>query len=194
MPAKKQAKKKPAKKSVPKVATKPKNSRRKVHAGPGVEGGTKVFNSMRQASARLGLPFSYLQQLKAKGADGFRSNTIYWDEVEDWIAANPTAVDPAKDEPESLDGLKLRKLILECERLALQNAAMRGSLVPKKDVEALTTTLAVGCKGVLLAFVREYPAILQGLDAAQIRVHFNRMVDSACEGMAATIDGWSPTS
>jgi hypothetical protein len=50
---------------------------------------TKIFDSLKQASAAMGVPLSVLKWAKANGCPGFRNGRIYHREVSAWLRKHP---------------------------------------------------------------------------------------------------------
>ena len=74
----------------------------------------------------------------------------------EWIASRHKG--PIGSQPSSLTAAKLKKLELECERLAMGNEEAKGDLVPKKKVVADMRIIAAAMMALDNALIGECPA------------------------------------
>jgi len=76
--------------------------------------------------------------------------------MSEWIAERHRG--PVGREPSTLSAAKLRKIELECERLAMGNAETKGDLVAKKTVIADMRVIAAAMMAMDNALIGECPA------------------------------------
>lgn len=181
----------------PKKAKQPVKTNKQVQQVlPGTERSSRlVFSTMKQAAAHSGLSTAQLKALRDNGAPGFRNSRIFWDEVEAYLKDSGQTVEEfgaSVQVDESKEGLQIRKLKEECEKLRIQNAVLRGDYVHRRDVAALVTLLAQGVKDIHIRNEQNLPPLLSGLEVPAIREFFKNTTAEVCKAMAPLIEAWSP--
>ncbi len=108
-----------------------------------IERTSRGLTSYAQAEGVTGYRVADMKRWKKSGCPAFRNNTIYIDELKDWLDKNgidPTA--PAEDSedglagtPEEVNKERVRTMRLQQRKLDREHEAALGELVYKADVK-----------------------------------------------------------
>jgi hypothetical protein len=71
--------------------------------------------------------------------------------------------------PVDLNGAKLKKTLLEVERLEIQNAQAKGELISRAEVKEACITVGATLSAEMQNLLGDLPSMLEGLDATSIR-------------------------
>jgi hypothetical protein len=74
-----------------------------------------------------------------------------------------------KTKPTDLNGAKLKKTLLEVERLEIQNAQAKGELISRAEVKEACITVGATLSAEMQNLLGDLPSMLEGLDATSIR-------------------------
>jgi len=96
---------------------------------------TRSFESMAAAAKFIGgsCDINLLKAAKKAGCPAFRCGRIYAKELMEWLKDNPVT----SESIQSKEGLQIRKLQLECERLQRENLAEACKLISVEENQAI---------------------------------------------------------
>jgi hypothetical protein len=113
--------------------------------------------SRKQLAKALGITHQSVTRLVKEGMP-----TTSEQAAKDWYEALRT-------KPVDLNGARLKKTLLEVERLEIQNAQARGELISRAEVKEACITVGAALSAELQNLLGDMPSMLEGLDAASIR-------------------------
>jgi transcriptional regulator with XRE-family HTH domain len=111
----------------------------------------------QQLSKILGISHQAITALVKKGLPT-HSETA----AQEWYEA-------LKTKPTDLNGAKLKKTLLEVERLEIQNAQAKGELISRAEVKEACITVGATLSAEMQNLLGDLPSMLEGLDATSIR-------------------------
>jgi hypothetical protein len=94
------------------------------------------FDSIKSASAVLGVPTALLRQAKAAGCPAFRGSRVYRKEWQEWVAKTPVV--PQSDAVlDTKEGWEIERLRKTCRKLDLEYEVAQGDLISKAEVKVI---------------------------------------------------------
>lgn len=94
----------------------------------------------------------------------------------------------AQVDPTSHSDAKLRKTLLEVEKLELQNAQVRGDLISRAEVRESGVRIGSTLSAEMMELVNDLPGMLAGLDEAGVRERLQPRVDLVLSGFRAKLE------
>lgn len=150
--------------------------------------GQRVFDSMGQASAGMGVSLEAVRAAKRAGCPAFHLGGRV-DEAEflRWLKSNPAVL--VASPPTSKD----KKVDEEWRKLRIANDAKEKMLVPRLKVQEAIVQCATEVKRILYQRLeQEYPSAVSGLgDPAQVRVYGRRLGDEILKEFQALGERWA---
>jgi hypothetical protein len=105
-----------------------------------------------------------------------------WEAVEEWRVARN------KEEPKDIQAAKLRKTLLEVEKLELQNAEVRGDLISRAEVREAGVRIGSTLSAEMMELVNDLPGMLAGLDEAGVRERLQPRIDLVLSSFKAKLE------
>ena len=105
-----------------------------------------------------------------------------WKAVEEWRTTRN------KEEPKDIQAAKLRKTLLEVEKLELQNAEVRGDLISRAEVREAGVRIGSTLSAEMMELVNDLPGMLAGLDEAGVRERLQPRIDLVLSSFKAKLE------
>lgn len=93
-----------------------------------------------------------------------------------------------KEQPEDIQAAKLRKTLLEVEKLELQNAEVRGDLISRAEVREAGVRIGSTLSAEMMELVNDLPGMLAGLDEAGVRERLQPRIDLVLSSFKAKLE------
>lgn len=128
----------------------------------------KQYDSMKAASAGMGVPIALLRAAKNAGCPAFRNGaSVFVEEYQQWVKANPEGTGPTDKE-----SWQIEKLKKDCRKLDLQYEQELGDLIPKGELKDLMASAFAPIVGAMERHLEKnvYNAMCRDVKAALTRI------------------------
>jgi hypothetical protein len=164
---------------------------RVIGAAPPAPAPAMVYDSYSAAASALGVTKSLIQRLKREGAPGFRGSRVYASELLPYLRARESLA-IKNGEGETKESLEIRRLRATCERIEDRLARERGQFVAVVDLSTHLRKFAAEVKRLLRQKESEFPALVAGLTAPQVKVFFQTTIsDSILKALETHFSTWT---
>ena len=136
--------------------------------------GGEVYDSLKHASAGMGISTEMLQEAKMLGAPGFVGSRVRARDVRIWLESNPIE----KTGDDSLAGLRKKFLRVQILREEFRLQAARREHVPLAEVCEQLTKLFSELNGFMREVEDTIPIAIAGLDVPSARMEIQKRFDA----------------
>jgi|ERR1044072_345425 DNA-binding protein len=159
-----------------------------------------AFNSIRQASVALNIPYDTIKQIKVLFPEGFTSgNAVRIDEVKEFYEKNKVLIEStAKESTETLSRKRLQNTVilqeLEIESKRLDNEEQKKNTVSIKEVESFMEDFGIQLSSRLKAgLIKELPPIISGCKEEDVVKYCKDFYNKLIKLFQTNIDNWNKT-